>query len=336
MQIEFKKVEPNKRSLSYELIFTFRVFDIKPNEVPIQFKGELRSEDDFKIGDLVQYNSNTNYFYLNAQDAIGKEISKEFEIQLHCEFGKRAINHIESYRLNKKEQSKDIIFVVDIVNNRIESNILISHLHLGEVAKGGGNLVSYKHGQYYGGIDNGMYIMSAGSKSNFLKVIFNNYGTIRVQIDLMDWINKYCQYLDIGNFLVFEFQQPEKTVFSSVIKERYDKAQNALNDMQRQLNYGEWKMAIICIRPVFELFKNFEDFKSLLLESGYSEPAYDELKKSIKNSFGFVSKFYHALDESYVSVNPDIPAQKEDAYFAYSYSVSLLHLVSQKLKRKGT
>jgi len=103
--------------------------------------------------------------------------------------------------------------------------------------------------------------------------------------------------------------------------------------MQKQLVYGEWKQAVISVRPLFELFKNFDEFKNLLMEDGYSAVGFEDLKNTIRSFFMLLSKFYHGLDQSNSSVNEDMQVYKEDAYLAYTFSISLLHLVSQKLKR---
>lgn len=178
-----------------------------------------------------------------------------------------------------------------------------------------------------------LWVLSGGSGPNFLSGNWYPYKPINIKIDLMDWINNYTKYFNIGNFIVYEFLQPETTILTKELASRYNKAQNALEEMKRQIGYGEWKLAIIAMRPIFELFKNFEEFKSILIKSGYTQSAYDDLNNAVRALFNFISKFHHALEQNYREINAHIPAEKEDVYLAYSFSVSLLHLFSQKIRR---
>jgi hypothetical protein len=221
----------------------------------------------------------------------------------------------------------------------LESNIVIGNLKIEkDSTRASANnrdvySVYYEYENNFSSGRTNMWLLSANGGANFLGSKRHLIPELKVTIDLMKWVNDFARYLNIGNFIVYEFPQPDEIVFSKALKSRYAKAQKALMEMRTQLNYGEWKMAIIVSRPIFELFKNFEDFKKFLLDNGYSEAAYIELRNSIKSFFGLLSKFYHGLNENNSETNPEIPAHKEDAYLAYTYSISLLHLISQKLKR---
>ncbi len=47
------------------------------------------------------------------------------------------------------------------------------------------------------------------------------YPVENVTIDLMTWINDFTKYLGIGNILVLELLEPDETIFSKKIAERY-------------------------------------------------------------------------------------------------------------------
>jgi hypothetical protein len=339
MEIVFKSVKTNKNSIEKELLFTFEVNKIKDTYIPLRFWAELYSEDNKKIGNLFDNNSPRNYnLNVNAAGTTnGGPRNLDFEITFSCYLGEKAINHIEKYRLNEKNQTKDIVFKIKMEVLIQRTNITVSNLHLapGELLYGKeASKVIYRQEQYNNPTLYDAWFLSGQGSPNIFTYTRASQDIPDIKIDLMTWVNNFTKYLGIGEVLVLELIQPDKTVFSKDIVERYEKAQAALVEMKKQFGYGEWKQAIIAIRPVFELFKNFDDFKQLLIDGGYTESTYIALKKSIDGYFGLISKFYHGLEENKVDVNPDIQAYTEDAYFAYSYSVSLMNIISQKIKRK--
>ena len=335
MDIKCISVAPNLKSINRELIFTISVSEIEVDKIPIKIQGELFSEDKFKIGDLKDISSsNTSNLWLNAKDTPDQKKNNSFNIVLSCELNERTINHIENYRVNKKEMTKDIVFYVQLNTQFLESNVILAHFHLT-----GGSNEDDAHNTYYQYKRNfrpdrtNLWLLSGNGGPNFLNQRKYAINDIEIKIDLMEWINTYISYLNIGNVIIYEFLQPDEIILSKELSERYDRAQVSLKEVKKQIAYGEWKTAIIKLRPVFELFKNFDEFKNILINSGYSQAAYDELKKTIHGLFSLVSKFHHGLDGSNLKVNPDMPVQKEDAYLAYSFSVSLLYLISQKIRR---
>ena len=341
MKVEFIKIMPNTLSLNPELIFTFKVFDIEPDKIPIRIQGELFSEDYFKIGDLKDMPvKNSSNLWLYARGSSSLQRNYDFEIMFSCELNEKTISHIENYRLNKKEKTKDIVFNVQLNVQMLESNVALGNLQFGQKIDSANKVeafnIIYQHTSHYSPQRTNMWILSSDNGPHFLNQKRYSILPITITISLMDWINNYTKYLNIGNFIVYEFLKSDETIFSKELNSRYDKAQKSLTDIKKQLGYGEWKQAIIAARPIFELFKNFDDFKNLLLQNGYTQPAYKELKDAITGLFGLLSKFYHGLDRNNIDLIPEIPVEKEDAYLAYSFSVSLLYLISQKVKRGGS
>jgi hypothetical protein len=337
MVITLKKVEPNLKSINYELIFVFNIVINDYYYLPFFISGELFSEDGLKVGDLIDQGGNLN-FHLNAKNADrDRRNNKGFDFVLTIQLTTKAINHIESIRL-KKETSKDIVFKAVLKIKTLESNICISHLHLGDQYKNvvDSNYIFYKYTNptEVSPARTNLWTLSGDGSPNILNINSFIASPVEIKIDLMTWINDFKKYLNLGEYLVLEFLKPDEIIFSPSIRKRYVKAQNAIKDMEKQLSYGEWKAAVIMCRPVVELFNHFEDFKKLLIDVGYSEEAYEDLRLSIYKFFELLSKFYHGLKKGNIDVNPEIPVNKEDAYLAYSFSVSLLYLISQKLKRK--
>jgi hypothetical protein len=336
MEINFKQINPNKKAIDYELLLTFVVTIPETASIPVDFRGELYSEDGYKLGDMLRVsNENHAALWLNATGSTRDKKNYRFEITFNCRLSEKAIQHVENYRLSRKEKTKDVVFIASLQVSSLEGNIELAHIHIATNSGPVENSLQlfYRYVQDFNASPTNMWILSAAGGANYIGSKVYHYPAINVQIDMMDWINNFAPYLDIGNFIVFEFLQPDRQVFAEDLAKRYEKAQEALTAMRQQLAYGEWKQAIICCRPIFELFKNFAAFKKLLIDSGYTEGAYVQLNNSIQGFFGLLSKFYHALEQSPANVNDDIPAQKEDAYMVYSYSVSLLNLVCSKLRR---
>jgi hypothetical protein len=334
MKVEFISVSPNTQSINRELIFTFQISDIAPDKMPTKITGALFSEDNFKIAELKgDYEGNVS-LWLNAEGSSNVKYNSPFQIVLSCYFTEKAIDHIEDYRLNKKENTKDIVFYAKLNIQMLESNIQLANFHFGAKVDGDKNAILYQFVKDYSTSMTNMWVLSANGGAHFLNQINYGFQFITIKIDLMEWVNKYTEYFNIGKFIVYEFFQPTDIPISANLKERFVKAELSLEEMRKQLNYGEWKQAVISVRPIFELFKNFPELKALLIDNGYTQEAYNEFKKTLDGFFGLLSKFYHALGMNNTAVNQDIPVEKEDAYLAYSFSISLLYLISQKFRKK--
>jgi len=335
MKVDFIGVSPNEQSINRELLFTFQISEITPDKIPAKITGALFTEDNLKISNLEGTFENNGSLWLNAEGASNIKHNSTFQLTLACDFNKKAISHIENYRLNKKEKTKDIVFYARLNIQMLESNIQLANFIFGMKAdsKDDKYVVLYQYAKEHATSITNMWVLSANGGPNFFNQ--RNYALepITIKIDLMEWVNKYIAYFYIGKFIVYEFVQPSEIHLSTNLKERFQKAERSLEEMKIQLDYGEWKQAIISVRPIFELFKNFSDLKSLLLDSGYTLAAYGELKKTLDGFFGLLSKFYHALGMNSADINPDIPVEKEDAYLAYTFSISLLNLIAQKIRK---
>ncbi|GAI27153.1 unnamed protein product, partial [marine sediment metagenome] len=51
--------------------------------------------------------------------------------------------------------------------------------------------------------------------------------------------------------------------------------------------------------------------------------------------FDYSSKFLHKLDRDRRTIPPEINAEKEDAYLVYTLSVTLVNLLTQKVRKSG-
>ncbi len=95
---------------------------------------------------------------------------------------------------------------------------------------------------------------------------------------------------------------------------------------------GDWNGVIEDSRAVWELLRNKDEIKDLLMRDGYSEQAFIDLNESLRQLFNFSSKFHHKEDKG-KKIMPEIKASKEDAYLIYAISMTIVNLISKKMQR---
>ena len=177
-----------------------------------------------------------------------------------------------------------------------------------------------------------MWILSGNSGPEFIKTI-NKKFTNRVTISSSDWIHDYCPVFQIGKFAVFEYLLPEYTEGTGSIEERLNTSISAIKKMEENILKGEWNEVIEDSRAIWELLRDHDEIKDLLIKDGYTPQASDDLDKTIKQLFSFTSKFIHQEEIGNRKIMPEMKASKEDAYLIYSLSMNLVNLISKKLQR---
>jgi hypothetical protein len=335
MKISYKSVEARSDSLDPELYFSFQIDELDINHVPGIIEGELYSEDGYKIGNLVSPASSSYRLHFQAGGATEAKAFHPITFQLTCQLNQKAVQHIEHYRHEKNNELKDIILKIELNISMFEGNMDIAHLYLGEQPSGANNRVpvSYQFSQHYRADRENMWLLSGKGGPRVFDFNRYKYPSFLISIDMMTWNKCFADYLGIGRFIVYEFLQPQQFTTDSALQKRYEKALRSLTDMKKQMQYGEWKQAVIASRPVIELFKNFSEFQNLLINAGYNIAAFEDLKKSIQAFFDYISKFHHGLAKNNEDINEEISVHQEDAYLVYSYCTSLLNLISCKFRR---
>lgn len=335
MNIEFEAITVREKTIEPELLFTFKIEEIEPTQLPISFEGELFSEDGCKVGDLTPVAEVVYRLKLNAEGSARIEGNQPFSFTLCCRLSQRAIQHIENYRQDKNGQMRKVVFFARLNLTVLEGNLQVANLHLaGDTSTPNNQLnVYYQYTKQFSAIKTNMWILSANNGSKAFEINRYPYPNIQVEIDMMNWNIHFSELLGIGKFLIYEFSEPTCMPLDSELQKRYAKAIAQLSEIKKLLQLGEWKQAISASRPIVELFKHFDEFKQLLLDSGYSISAYSELKASIQSFFDYVSKVQHALAKNNRDINESVIVYREDAYMVYSFCVSLLNMVSQKVTR---
>lgn len=157
---------------------------------------------------------------------------------------------------------------------------------------------------------------------------------VSVKIPASDWANEFAPAFGVGRFLVVELPLPSSPGQAPTpLGERVASAFDAVRTMEADLRSGNWTDCVQHSRAVMELLKLPEELKALLVSDGLSEPAADDVLKSVRGSFDFTSKFIKRVERDSGGVNPTLTAKKEDAFFVYSNSVTLVNLLAAKQKR---
>ncbi|PWU08792.1 MAG: hypothetical protein C5B47_04175 [Verrucomicrobia bacterium] len=152
-----------------------------------------------------------------------------------------------------------------------------------------------------------------------------------------DWAHDYSPGLGIGKFMVVEIPQPRSLpTAGAAFADRVPKALSALERARHELRSGEWPEVIKALRPVWELLREVEEIKKLLIADSIPEAAATEFRDALQSLFNLASKFDHALERDRKTLQPDIKAQKEDAYFAFSVASASLNLITRKGFRQST
>lgn len=183
--------------------------------------------------------------------------------------------------------------------------------------------------------------MTAYSQLSFMELISKNY-TQQFVIKQSDWVNKFSPGLGIGNFVLLEFQIPNKHEVAKEWKELYDRLYTRTQEMEQAIRQGDWQKTMFAARQFYENIKIgdkkpnhkwFADNLSQLFKNDqHSEEGFNNFLNGIYQFFDFTSKYIHDKDKQ-SNVVPIPVTTKEDAYFAYTLCVGLLNIVGKKISK---
>ena len=329
MEINKIEIKPATESINPEFIFDINCILDRNREIPLEISGHVLSENNKKLANIHQiFHFENHQNELSAlEDRYNRENNTSFK--LTAPLNQRILDHIETLRTTNSKS--DVILDIEIFVKLLQPKIILSNMILGKKNSDGIQQVFYKYNSEFSTNQNNMWILSGNSGPEFIKTI-NKKFTNRVTISSSDWIHDYCPVFQIGKYAVFEYLLPEYTEGTGSIEERLNASINSIQKMENNIIKGEWNEVIEDSRAVSELLRNQEEIKDLLLRDGYSEQAFEDLNKSIKELFNFSSKFHHKEDRG-KRIMPDMKASKEDAYLIYSLSMNLVNLISKKFQR---
>lgn len=156
-----------------------------------------------------------------------------------------------------------------------------------------------------------------------------------------EWVNRFCQHLGIGRFILVELSQPSGKSLSAKWDGIYETIRSKLATMETNLRKGEWLSVMVDARQVFENLKVFGDnqndqvlrdeFEAALKATNHGEEGIQSLKSGIKALFDFCSKYIHTKDRQ-GNPQPSPTATKEEAEFVYAMLLGFINLLGSKLQ----
>ncbi len=345
MRIDKIDVKPVQNSINPELLFEIEIFIQTKYEIPIEITGHLFSNENsnknMKLANIQGFIYEPDKIFELSARGVRDEGEEKLVIKSIASLNHRVLDHIETSRA--KNPKGDVLLNLDIFVKTLESKISLSHMFLMESGElpfqlpedyKNAKLVFYQSqrpGDGFSASQANMYILSGDSSPTFIEIRNNNFKK-PVTIPSSDWIHDYCPVFQIGRFSVFEYLIPDYIEGSGSVEERLNESINAIQKMEKNLIKCEWNQVIEDSRAVWELLRNKEEIKDLLMRDGHTEEAYTDLNEGIKQLFNYSSKFHHREDRG-KRVMPEIKASKEDAYLIYAISMNIVNVISKKMQR---
>lgn len=334
MRIDKIEVMPVKDSINPELLFEIEFFIQRRDEIPVEISGSIFSDENKKIANIHEVIHDPNRrIELSARNNERYEEEK-LVIKSLASLNHKVLDYIETLRT--KNPKGDVILNLDIFVKTLNSRTNLSNLNLFEM-KGtqgfpeGSKGVYYLYQSKFFTSQTNMWILSGDGSPTFIEIKNNNFKN-KVVIRSSDWIHDYCPVFQIGKFSVFEYLLPDYAEGSGSIEERLNESINAIKRMEENMIKGDWNGVIEDSRAVWELLRNQDEIKGLLMRDGYSEQAFIDLNESLRQLFNFSSKFHHKEDKG-KKIMSEIKASKEDAYLIYAMSMNIVNLISKKMQR---
>lgn len=323
MKITQKSLSFNSNSLQPELVFDLYT-EIPEYELYLPLSGVLLSGDGKAVTKLYESKRENKESLFRAVDneKYGSYYRNPnlLNIQLSGTLDRTAIQYIEDVRA--RNSMKNVVLRCKIlVNHLISTDEMLRLLSYG--SSGYQDLPLFK------------------SKTEEIFVEF--------EITQSDWIQKFSTPLGIGSYFLVELTKPKLELIKEKLKavgdssaeqeifRIYERLQEAVLKMEKNLQMAEWDLVIRFAREFFEILKFDGNTNStkVFLEKIYTvrngtNVGFDELFSSIKSLFTFTSKFIHEIDRAgSLQVKPK--AFSEDAYLIYTFCISILNFMANKI-----
>ena len=305
MEFKINSIQIKDQAIKPGLLIDVNLEFYENAQLPFLIEGVLISENHKDLATIKEYSSFPNDLVsLSSKDQSDNK-KRNRKILLHSELNEYTIDYIESTR--HSNNSKDVIFIVKL-KVKYFSTTFNSKNSTHQFS-----LLTYDE-----------------------KVMQESYS-----IPQSDWVKNYAKGLEIGNYVLLEFNHDSITnleeYFGSQenLRNKLIQAKSILADMKSNLVKGEWHLVLTYSRSFFELFKlgknnSIEpELKRLYKIRNGSELGFEDFYKAIFHMFQFISKFNHELDKSdNLQVKPK--AQAEDAYFTYSTCLNAFYIIKKK------
>jgi hypothetical protein len=306
MRASIHSIRVDIDTLSPTLIITLNLEYPYGVEAPLSILGIMRTYDNKKVGTLHEVGLDHNHINqiqlspIYAEDrgrAYSKQNETKYQAMLSATLSRQAVDHIESQR--EKHHQKSVSLAFDFIVKFLE----------------------------------------AKENEQFPQVRVQKFNE-SYKISQSDWIQGYAEHLGIGNFLLLELRIPGKATVSEEWRELLDRQYRHLENIENEIRQGNWLSVMTIARQFFDNFhfidrkthhaQYIDSLQQLFANDGHSADAFEQLKIGVDSFFNFLSKYLHDQDKN--GKLQAIPvASKEEAYLAYSLSISLTNLIAKKL-----
>jgi hypothetical protein len=349
MRLEYKGLSPYPNSVEPALQFNFEArYD--GFEALLSVEGVLLAADEKVLAPILTAIPGTRESSqlvgsIAARGSIKDNRIREGKghlLSLWAPISQRALDYIEELRSKdpRREAKMKLRLTLRVVTSAAEV------CHLNEIGPAGHpfeslrseglSLVTYKYNPNYSSERGNLWVISGRDSPVFLE-FREFYQEIPVTIPSSNWMLDFAPYLGLGRFMVVELSLPRLEDIPkdapSDFAERLSEAINALSEMEEKIKEGDWNEVGEKARPVIELLRDKDTICSILTKYGYPSEVAELFFKVLKKFFEYASKFHHKVDRDGRRLLPEIKAEKEDAYSIYYFSVGLVNVIVQKLRK---
>jgi hypothetical protein len=317
MEIKVSQIFTNAQSLVPTLDIHLQIMYYDELEIPVFISGKLIAADGKTLSFLHEVDTREQKFIIphltKAEiNKIYSNATKKYPYTtiVSCQLSKQAVDHIESLR--EKDLKKAV---------RFQFSFVLKYL--------------YTATEDYNSNDSKITVSS--TRMQITRQYINEF-----VISQNDWLSDYAQRLGIGNFLLIEFNVPQRQVVPDNWVKLYDKLYTQIHQMEHAIRKGEWEDVMEEGRRFYENIKIgdekkqhivFEEELKILFEKDQHSPqGFQDFMDGIWKFFEYISNFIHDKDKQgslLVRPNPT----KEEAYFAYILAIGLLNILGKKLAR---
>jgi hypothetical protein len=327
------------------------------DEIVVNIWGELLSEDGKSLSEihLKEYSNPQNGIPLTFKkpavylsDAEKSRYSTSLTVTLISYLNEKIIDYIETLR--EKNAKKDVRLTLKINISYLTVDLRVGEYNSTRISPTNpANAVTIAAPKTKDPNNAALRLLVApnyGGDSVFTSVILQI--SLWRTVAASDWVSDFQEQLGIGKHLVVEIPIPmieapfsESKKFTEDEKrlvERLKGAYKTLEEMRNFLKGGEWDKVVEESFKLFEILKkdNTALIKEMLKQTtGVMDKEAVEFTIALENLYGYAAGLHHPVNKDEKSVKGSFTGAKEDAYMFYLLSVSLVNLISAKLRKMG-
>ena len=313
-------VEVLRNSIHPTLLFSFKLSIRKDFELPIFGGGYLETSDRKRIAEVTSAGDNQMMLPLS----LGNKLNHHEVVQISNEKHEiifKVICQLDEFALSFLEKERHR-------NSKMEMHLFLTVQFLV--------------------LNSDIFFMRNFDDSNCKRIpaIESQLYPVSYQLVIPEsrWIQEFAEPLGIGKFLLLELRLYENKSEDKIWAEAIKRSYNHVETMEKLIKQANWHGAIEKARRIAENFQfkysegvlveqpnGKAELKKLFAQSHASDEAFDSFYATIKGIFEFASKFIHDKNKKGEYFTPPKP-QEEDAYFVFATCVSLVNLISAKIK----